>query len=390
MTDIDHLLAAAADDTDRPLPYSVDDIVERGRRSVRNHRIATIATAALTTAAILGGLATWSANRSNGVGPVGPPAGQTITIDVKTGKVIDNETGKTVTPPPPVSPLSDAEVLSRCVQYDREYVDFIKEHKANRYDQAGVINSRWKVVLKTGDQNKLNAYFLAPDQSIASTCTMDGPKRPQTNGRISTKPLEVTADSKRPGSDLPQTQDNGIQAPSGVTRVLVDIAGESSSRGALMGADGYFTIGQIGSGNEPRKITRFRGFDAAGQKVYEKVRVGPLTDKPTENFNRVRAADFTAWPVGGGWPNDRIYPAPPKVASAELLAQLDAKQATTVLVDLDGGKTQRLTLDDFRAGRFDVLIEGLFQKFVPFRVRGLAQDGTTVYDAMADPSKVLK
>ena len=114
------------------------------------------------------------------------------------------------------------------------------------------------------------------------------------------------------------------------------------------GADGYFTIGQIGSATNP-EVTRFRGFDAAGQKVYEKVRVGPLTDKPTENFNRVRAADFTAWPVGGGWPNDRIYPAPPKVASAELLAQLDAKQATTVLVDLDGGKTQRLTLDDFRA-----------------------------------------
>jgi hypothetical protein len=385
MTDIDELLAAAADDTDRPLRYSVDDIVEQGRRSVRQRRIAAVSTAVLTTAVIAGGVAGWAASRSDSVGPVGPPNGQTITVDGKTGRIVDNETGKTVAPPPPVSPLSDAEALERCKQYDHEQVQFLKEHRANAYDKAGPVNGQWKVVLKTGDQNLLDAYFLAPDKSIVATCAMDKPERPTTNGRISTTEVMPYDETK-----LPQAESQGIRAPSNVTRVLVDIAGETSPREARMGDEGFYTIGHARSGDENWEITRIRGYDATGTKVFEQNRVSPLSDKPTTNFNKVRVADFTAWPTGGGWPDDRIYPAPPKIPSKELMGRLTAKEATTVLVDLDGGKTQRLTLDDFQAGRFDVLIEGYRQRFAPFRIRGLNQDGTAVYDELADPSKVLR
>ena len=113
-TDIERLLAAAADDSDQPLHTDVDDILVRARRSVRKSRIATVSTAVLTTAAIVGGIAAWSATRSESDGP----AGQTITIDVKTGRIATDETGAAVTPAPPASPLSDAEVLRRCKPYD--------------------------------------------------------------------------------------------------------------------------------------------------------------------------------------------------------------------------------------------------------------------------------
>jgi len=115
-TDLERLLAAAADDTDQPLHTDVDEILVRGRRSVRKSRIATVSTAVLTTAAIVGGIAAWSTTRPESAEPAGTPNGQTITIDVKTGRIIDDETGKTVVPAPPVSPLSDAEVLSRCTR----------------------------------------------------------------------------------------------------------------------------------------------------------------------------------------------------------------------------------------------------------------------------------
>jgi hypothetical protein len=381
MTDIEELLAAAADDSDRPPAASIDDIVERGRRSVRQRRLAAVTTAVVAGAVIVGGATAWSATRSNSVGP----AGQTITVDTTTGKIVDNDSGKTATSPIGVSPLSDAEVLNRCKQYDGENVDFLREQKANVWDKAGVINARWKVVLKAGDQNMLDAVFLSPDGSIASTCTMDDAKHIRTNGRPSTTRVEPLS-----GSDLPETQASGVQAPSGVTRVLVDIAGEVSPREARVGDNGFFTIGHPPEGQEEWGTTRIRGYDADGKQVFEQNRVSALIDKPTTNYNLVRIPDLKAWPTTGGWPNDRIYPAPPKVPSAELVGQLEGKQVKTVLVDLDGGKTQRLTMDDFRASRFDLLIEGRRQRFVPFRIRGLDQDGQTVYDELAEPSKIVR
>ena len=63
-TDIERLLAAAADDADQPLTTDVDDLLVRARRSVRKTRIATVSTAVLTTGVIIAGVATWSANRT--------------------------------------------------------------------------------------------------------------------------------------------------------------------------------------------------------------------------------------------------------------------------------------------------------------------------------------
>jgi hypothetical protein len=265
--DIERLLAAAADDSDQPLHSDVDDILIRARRSVRKSRIAAVSTAVLTTAAIVGGIAAWSSARSESEGPAGTSKGQTITIDGKTGRVVDNETGKTVTPPPPVSPLSDAEVLRRCKQYDLEYVQFLQERTANTYDKAGPIDARWKVVVKSGDQSLLTALFLSPDKSIVSTCTMDAPEKPWTNGRIST--TEVMPFSR---NKLPEAVENGLRVPvSGVTRVLVDIAGESSPRQALVGTDGFFTLGYRGEKKARMTFNRIRGYDADGKRLWELV-----------------------------------------------------------------------------------------------------------------------
>jgi hypothetical protein len=214
---------------------------------------------------------------------------------------------------------------------------------------------------------------------------MDDAKHIRTNGRPSTTEIRPYSETK-----LPQTQDSGLQAPSGVVRVLVDLAGEVNPREARVGDNGFFTIGHPPGDQEDWATTRIRGYDANGRQLFEQNRVSALTDKPTTNFNKVRITDLTAWPTTGGWPHDRIYPAPPKVPSAELVGQLEGLQVTAVLVDLDGGKTQRLTMDDFRASRFDLLIEGFRQRFVPFRVRGLDQDGKTVYDELAEPSKIVR
>jgi hypothetical protein len=224
-----------------------------------------VSTAVLTTAAIVGGLATWSSARTESEGPAGTPKGQTITIDVKTGRIVDNETGKTVEPPPPVSPLSDAEILSRCVQYDRENVQFLQERKANVWDKAGPIDSRWKVVVKSGDQSLLFAAFLSPDRSIVSTCTMDAPKKPFTNGRLST--TEVLSGSP---NKLPQAVEAGLWVPvPGAARVLVETNEDPTPREALVGADGFYTLGYDGRPNARLQLKRIRAYDAAGKKIWQ-------------------------------------------------------------------------------------------------------------------------
>jgi hypothetical protein len=263
-TDIERLLAAAADDSDRPPQTDVDDILVRARRSVRRGRIATVSTAVVTTAAILGGIAAWSATRPETAGPAGTPKGQTITIDAKTGRIIDNETGKTVVPAPPLSPLSDAEILRRCTKYDHSYAH-LQAHRGKTLDKAGPVDARWKIVVKSGDQSVLNVLFLAPDKSVVSTCTMAGPEKPQSFGRTMT--TEVLARSQ---VRMALTVEGGLQLPvPGVARVLVDIDGESSPREALVGTDGFITLGNPGTNDKLIIVNRIRGYDAGGTKVYD-------------------------------------------------------------------------------------------------------------------------
>jgi hypothetical protein len=262
--DIEHLLATAADDTDRPLNTDVDDLLIRARRSVRRTRIATASTAVLTTAAIIGGIATWSATRDESAGPAGTPTGQTITIDVKTGRIVDNETGKTVVPAPPVSPLSDAEVLGRCSQYDLAYRRLAHSGRKTA-DKAGPINARWKVVVKSGDQSVLNALLLSPDQSIVATCTMSSPTKPDSMARSATADVAARSQYRAPLSG----QDGLRIAAPGVARVLLDVAGESNPREALVGTDGFITLGRPTKEHKLITLDRIRGYDATGKKVYD-------------------------------------------------------------------------------------------------------------------------
>lgn len=272
--DIERLLADAADDSDQPMHTTVDDLLTRARRSARHRRLATAATAVLTTAVVIGGMATWSATRSQTEGPASN--GQTVTIDPKTGLIVDDGTGKTVVPPPPVSPLSDAEILARCQPEDRHSVAFLHLHKANVWDKAGPIDARWKVVVKSGDQDKLIAMFLAPDKSIVATCGMAAAKKPDRYGRIST----TEALDKTRG--LPQAVENNLRIPvPGVTRVLVDIDGESSPRQALVGTDGFYTIGYQGTQQSEVPVRHIRGYDAGGKKVYDQLNPRPVLPTPT-------------------------------------------------------------------------------------------------------------
>ncbi|MEU4191490.1 hypothetical protein AB0E69_06310 [Kribbella sp. NPDC026611] len=257
--DIEDLLAAAADDSGRPLRTEVDDILVRARRSVRRSRIATVSTAVLTTAAIVGGIAAWSAHRTEGVGPADKPA---ITIKAN-GEVVDHATGDTIGAPPPVSPLSDAEVLQRCKQYDQENVDFLHQHNANVWDQAGPINGTWTVVVKSGDENLLEAMFLAPDKSIVSTCTMDAADRPVRNGRQSTTHVMDFSATKQPDA-----VEAGVWIPvPGAKRVLVDTA-QGPVRQALVGSDGFYALGYTGNRNGSGPIKRIRAFDANGRQLW--------------------------------------------------------------------------------------------------------------------------
>ncbi|WP_433002906.1 hypothetical protein [Kribbella sp. CA-294648] len=280
MTDLEDLLAAAADDTDRPTRYTVDDIVRRGRRSVRRSRIAIVSTAAFTTVAVIGGLTAWSNTLNQSDGPAGTPKNETITVDAKTGRVVDNESGKTAQAPPPVSPLSDAEVLKRCKDSDVQYVTSMQRLGANTFDKAGPIDARWTVLVKSGDQQRLQALFLAPDKSIVSTCTMEGPERGKTHGRYST--TQVFSAGKASKDQRPQAVQGNVRVPvDGATQVLVNLAGEAAPRLALVGPEGFFTLGyptwdeayKTAGKTAPEEwqpsVQRVRAYDAAGQRLYD-------------------------------------------------------------------------------------------------------------------------
>ncbi|GAB3922549.1 hypothetical protein GCM10029976_011300 [Kribbella albertanoniae] len=293
--DIERMLAAAADDTDQPLHTDIDDILTRGRRSVRRSRIAIASTSVLTTLAIVGGLTVWQGTLQQGEAPAKTPKSETITVDPKTGRITDNETGIQATLPPPASPLSDAAVLKRCRWSDSEYVQSNKERGSNAYDQAGPINAEWRVLVKSGDQKRLEALFLAPDRSIVSLCSQKDERGEGRSGRISTSILPFPKAMEGAPERRPLVVEAGLQVPAaGVAHVLVSLAGESAPRQALVGPEGYFTLG-FPEWEEMRKIDpnskawdnyeptvqRIRGYDANGKRIYDWKYVKVEPPKPT-------------------------------------------------------------------------------------------------------------
>ncbi|MFC9688942.1 hypothetical protein ACFTSF_10410 [Kribbella sp. NPDC056951] len=305
--DIERLLATAADDTDQPLHTDIDDILARGRRSVRRTRIAVASTAVLTTLAIAGGVTVWQGTLHQSEAPAKTPKNETITIDAKTGRITDNESGIQAALPPLVSPLSDADVLSRCRKFDSQYVQSNKERGSNSYDKAGPIDARWKVLVKSGDTKRLQALFLAPDRSIVANCTMEGPERPTMHGRYSTSIIPYPKGIEGNPDPRPQVVENGIKVPTaGVTQVLVNLAGESAPRQALVGPEGYFTLGypeweqmhkidpnsKEWDNYEPT-IQRIRAYDASGKRVYDwkYVKVEPPKPKQIPADVKIKTAD---------------------------------------------------------------------------------------------------
>lgn len=285
-TDIERLLAAAADDSEHPPTTDVDDLLIRARRSVKRTRIATVSTAVLTTGVIITGVATWSANRTAGDGPVGTPTtGRTVTMDVRTGRIVDDETGQLVQPPPPVSRQSDNSLRDQCKRADQEYRNAEHEHGSNTFDKAGPLDNSWKVVVKTGSGVAAQATFLAPDNSIASTCTLIGPGKAQTYGRFRTKAITGQAPSE---ADL-----NVPRVPSDVRAVLVNFEGESDPQQAVVGEDGFYSLGAAA---RSARVQRIRGYDAAGHKIYD-VTIPPIPTTPAQPAAPPNVTLKTADPV---------------------------------------------------------------------------------------------
>jgi hypothetical protein len=261
---IEDLLTEAADDTGRPLRHSVDDIVRRGRRTTRTRQVATVATATLTTAVVIAGIATWQADRPDSVQPAATPD-QTFTIDAKTGKLVDPVSGKLIEPPPSVSPLADAEILRRCGPDDKLW----REHLPAPNDKAGPINSKWTVPLKTGQGDGFLAVILSPDRTIAATCQLgESPGVPGLGYQRTTVASQPSLPPKlQAGAKSRKISMTWSRIPESVVRV-VGRPVTGNPREALVTA-GFLTWGiEKVPGSLPvrGKVT---GYDAAGKIVFE-------------------------------------------------------------------------------------------------------------------------
>ncbi|GAA3538495.1 hypothetical protein [Kribbella ginsengisoli] len=262
---IEDLLTEAADDTGRPLRHSVDDIVRRGRRTTRTRRLATATAAALTTAAVVAGVSTWVADRPDATQPAGS-SGQTFRVDVTTGKLVDPVSGKLIEPPPSVSPLADAEIITRCGPSDKTW----REHMPPSGDKAGPINSKWSVPLKTGMGDGFQAVILSPDRTIAVTCQLKG-KSP-SGGDDSYRRTTLASQPSLPPAPEADTKSRKISMTwSRVPESVVRVVGRpvtGSPREALV-TPGFATWGiekQPGGLPVSGKVT---GYDAAGKIVFE-------------------------------------------------------------------------------------------------------------------------
>ncbi|GAA1717043.1 hypothetical protein GCM10009745_77120 [Kribbella yunnanensis] len=234
----------------------------------------------MTTLAIIGGATVWSNSLHRGDGPAGSPRSETITVDPKTGQVVDNETGLTAQALPPVSPLSDAEVLKRCEPADQRM-----RHSAT--DEAGPVDARWKVVLKSGDQQRLQALFLSPDRSVVFGCTMKSSTQIDSMGRFPTTSTDGSPKAVLAKAMIPAT---------GVTHVLATLDGESAPRQALVAEGRFFTLGPPTwrETYEPvdgaPTIRRIRAYDATGKRVYDWKYEPPAAEQPVPPDVKIKTA----------------------------------------------------------------------------------------------------
>lgn len=246
MKDIEDLLAAAADDADQPLRNSVEDIVQRGRRSVRHRRLAAIATAGLTAAVVVTGVAVWQGDRHEGFGPA--------------------EFGKTK-PAPPVSPLADAEIIKRCGQNDKEWLESMDAMGAGEDDKAGPINTRWTVPLKTGQGDVFLAYLVSPDRNVIGTCHMKG-KTISTGESSYGRELMANQSDGLPEITAPDapSRETWTRVPPTVTRVVA-VPPTGQPWEALV-SNGFYAWGIPNPAGEQQVLVTIVGLDANGKVVF--------------------------------------------------------------------------------------------------------------------------
>ncbi|MEU8223100.1 hypothetical protein [Kribbella sp. NPDC048915] len=168
----------------------------------------------------------------------------------------DPATGRALLPKPPVSPLSDDAIRTRCKKPDEAYFKNggPQVGQDSRTYDAGKISADWKVVLKTGTGIDLTALLVSPGDNVVMWCHM-----------------YTKADSyDYARAAVPANGKFGIgmewgQVPDGVAQVIVDLP--TGPVPALV-SNGYFIWGLTG-GNSDIKNVRIRGFNAQGKQVYD-------------------------------------------------------------------------------------------------------------------------
>ncbi|MDX6293219.1 MAG: hypothetical protein QOH50_2294 [Kribbellaceae bacterium] len=156
-TEIEDLLAEAADDSAQPIYHSIDDVVRRGRRGVRLRRASMVAASVVTAGAVIIGVTTWAGgNKTGGVQPAGTPE-TTVTIDAKTGELLPLQ--------PPASKLTDAQIINRCKVLDNQWQQ--GSHKAG--GGTGSITG-WKVAVNQAEGSWLRAILVSPDHKRWAVC----------------------------------------------------------------------------------------------------------------------------------------------------------------------------------------------------------------------------
>jgi hypothetical protein len=205
--------------------------------------------------------------------PYSPPSQATVdpTVTVKTADPItpqvvltkDPQTGKALAPAPPVSPLTDEQVTTRCRAVDDIYFKDLENGGAATaanavIKAAGPVTSSWKVALKTGTGDKLTAVLISPDKRVFAWCHM---LTPTAKGAYDYTRGAVQANGK--------FADNFDfeMVPDGVAQIIVDLPKQGPTRALI--SNGFYTWGLTG-GNAGIQKVRVRGFDAQGKKVYDK------------------------------------------------------------------------------------------------------------------------
>ena len=164
-TDTEELLADAADDSAMPLLRPISDVVRRGRRRARIRQAGVLAATVVTTSTVAAGIAVWSGGGGTGT-QLQPAAGPTsVQVNPSTGQV----TPIKPVAQPPASPLSDAQIISRCRILDRQFT-----RGSNKAGSGTQPIDDWSVKVTQGQGTWFRAMLLSPDGKRYAYCQDNG------------------------------------------------------------------------------------------------------------------------------------------------------------------------------------------------------------------------